>query len=310
MSKSIAIIGAGMAGLSCAVALARKGHKPVLFDKGRGPGGRMATRRADIGGEEVRFDHGAQYFTARDPRFVEAVEGWQSAGFVAPWPAAGEDAYVGTPAMNAPIRQMAQFFNVMWDMQVDRVLHNDRGWHLRVRDTAFTVQRLICAIPAEQVAELLAKEAPEFAAKAAAVQSKPCWALMVRFPERLELGDTFRGADVAWAARNSAKPGRGEGEDWVIHASPEWSQEHLELEKDEIAGKLLEAFFAETGIGLASPVHAAAHRWRYAMVDKADGAPAFWDDALDLGICGDWLAGPRVENAFLSGYELAELIGE
>ena len=102
MAKSIAIIGAGMAGLSCAVALARRGHKPVLFDKGRGPGGRMATRRADVNGTEVRFDHGAQYLTARDPRFVEAVEGWQSAGIVAPWPAAGEDAYVGTPAMNAP----------------------------------------------------------------------------------------------------------------------------------------------------------------------------------------------------------------
>ena len=270
----------------------------------------MATRRTEIGGEEVRFDHGAQYFTARDPRFVEAVKGWESGGFLAPWPAAGDDAFVGTPAMNAPVRQMAQFFNVAWETRIERVLHDEHTWHLRSGNTIFRAQRLVCAIPAEQAAELLAKEAPEFAENAAEVQSRPCWALMARFPERVDLDDTYRGKDIAWAARNSSKPGRGEGEDWVIHASPEWSQDHLELEQDEVASKLLAQFFAETGAKVVAPAHRAAHRWRYAMVDKAKGPSAIWDSKLELGICGDWLAGPRVENAFLSGHALAQLIGE
>ena len=76
----IAIVGAGMAGLSCATRLAALGHEIALFDKGRGPGGRMATRRVEADGTMLRFDHGAQYFTARDPRFVEQVARWEREG--------------------------------------------------------------------------------------------------------------------------------------------------------------------------------------------------------------------------------------
>ena len=308
MSQSIAIIGAGMAGLSCAMALAAKGYRSVLFDKGRGPGGRMATRRADVGGETVRFDHGAQYFTARDPRFVRAVEGWVSAGSAAPWPAAGEDASVGTPGMNGPIKAMAEGFDVDWGTRIERIARDGNRWLLQAESRTIAADGVVCAIPAEQAAELLALAAPDFAQRAAAVQSHPCWALMVRFAQPLDLPDTFRGEQVVWAARNSSKPGRGEGENWVIHASPAWSAEHLELAQPAIEEKLLAAFFAETGVAAASPVHSAAHRWRYAMVGKADGPPALWDADMKLGVCGDWLVGPRVESAFVSGCELAELI--
>jgi renalase len=65
----IVIIGGGMAGLSAATALAKTGASVTVLDKGRGPGGRMAARRVEIGGEQVSFDHGAQYLTARDPAF-------------------------------------------------------------------------------------------------------------------------------------------------------------------------------------------------------------------------------------------------
>jgi predicted NAD/FAD-dependent oxidoreductase len=81
----IGIVGAGMAGLSCATLLAAAGHRVVLFDKGRGPGGRMATRRVATDLGEVVFDHGAQYLTARDPDFVTQVERWRDAGHVARW---------------------------------------------------------------------------------------------------------------------------------------------------------------------------------------------------------------------------------
>ncbi|RZV31729.1 MAG: FAD-dependent oxidoreductase [Sphingomonadaceae bacterium] len=310
MSKSIAIIGAGMAGLSCAMELRARGLRPALFDKGRGPGGRMATRRVDIKGAEVRFDHGAQYFTVRDPRFEHAVNGWREIGAVADWPAAGDDAVVGVPAMNAPIRQMAQFFHVAWDTQIDRVMRDEHTWHLRSGDTIFRAERLVCAIPAEQAAQLLTGEAPEFAAKAAAVQSRPCWALMVRFAEKLALPDTVRGQKIAWAARNSAKPGRGAGEDWVIHASPDWSAQHLEEDADEVASKLLANFFADTEAAVQAPVHRSVHRWRFAMARNQDGPAALWDASRDLGVCGDWLIGPRVESAFLSGHELARLMTE
>ena len=68
----IAIVGAGISGLMAATYLAEKGKNSVLFDKGRGPGGRMSTRRFS----EFRLDHGAQFFTVRDPRFEKYVQNW------------------------------------------------------------------------------------------------------------------------------------------------------------------------------------------------------------------------------------------
>ena len=77
----IAIIGTGIAGLSAAQALHAAGHSVQLFDKSRGSGGRMASKRSDAGA----LDLGAQYFTARDRRFVEVVQQWQARGWVAEW---------------------------------------------------------------------------------------------------------------------------------------------------------------------------------------------------------------------------------
>jgi len=77
-----AVIGAGFAGVSCALALQSAGESVRLFDKGRGPGGRSSTRRTDHG----RFDHGAPFFAASDPRFLEVVDVWRGHGVAAPWP--------------------------------------------------------------------------------------------------------------------------------------------------------------------------------------------------------------------------------
>ena len=105
---SIGIVGAGIAGLSCAERLQAAGHAVRVFDKGRGAGGRMATRRVALPSGDVAFDHGAQYFTARDPHFATMVAEWHASGVVAPWPSAGDDAWVGTPGMNAVVKAMAQ----------------------------------------------------------------------------------------------------------------------------------------------------------------------------------------------------------
>ena len=56
-TERIAVIGSGIAGLACARRLSDAGYAPILFDKGRGIGGRLATRRTPDGRQ---FDHGAQ----------------------------------------------------------------------------------------------------------------------------------------------------------------------------------------------------------------------------------------------------------
>jgi renalase len=303
----VAIVGAGMAGLSCATALSRAGDEVVLFDKGRGPGGRMSSRRIDTAEGEAVFDHGAQFFTARDPAFVAQVEAWAAAGVCAPWPAAGADAWVGTPAMNAPIRALAAEAAVTWGCQVEALSAAPDGWRLHTaQGDQGPFDQVVLALPAEQTAPMAAPHAPDMAQAARETRSAPCWTLMTAFAERLPVTvDTLRdrGA-IGWAARNSAKPGRAALETWVIQASPEWSAAHLELEAGDVADRLASAFAEATGVALPPALVSVAHRWRFARAGAA-GLAAFWNPAIGLGCCGDWLIGPRVECAWLSGHSLA-----
>ena len=312
MSEPVAIIGAGMAGLACATALAERGIETRLFDKGRGPGGRMSTRRVEIGGQTVRFDHGAQYFTARDEAFRTKVGQWQDAGVAAPWPAAGDDAWVGTPAMNAPIRHMAGALDVEWATRCDSLARDGERWILGFGERQESFAKVVSAIPAEQAAELLSPAAPELAQLASSAKSDPCWALMLAFEEPLPLEeDVLRpeSGRIGWAARDSAKPGRAPGERWVVHASAAWSREILEHSPDAAADAILTAFFEVTACPPVEPSHSAAHRWRYAKVDPADAsAPAVWDAQRGIGLAGDWLVGPRVGDAWASGHALAAMM--
>lgn len=310
-----------MAGLACATRLSAAGRSVQVFDKGRGPGGRMATRRAEIdsetGLETVRFDHGAQYFTARDASFLKAVENWEKMGAVARWPAASrrenDPAFVGTPGMNGPIHAMAGGLGtVCWSTRVEQLTRLDDGWRLTTSqgDTK-TANTVLVAIPAEQASDLLQEAAPQFAQVAGSVTSEPCWAVMVSFARPLPIKrDIFREPkkQISWAARDSAKPHRAGVENWVLHASPKCSRQIIDRPKEEAAEILLADFFAQTGTAPVEPIHLAAHRWLYAQPASLGGQPAYFDAEARIGIAGDYLHSPRVEGAWVSGTALADLV--
>ncbi|MDP7324578.1 MAG: NAD(P)-binding protein [Qipengyuania citrea] len=307
----IAIVGAGMAGMSCGQRLSRLGHEVRLFDKGRGPGGRMATRRMEDGGTTLHFDHGAQYFTARDPRFVEQVAHWEASGVAARWAAAGDDAWVGTPAMNAPLKAMAGELGVQFGTRIEQLVRDGEGWQIDgegAPDARFDA--VLVAVPAEQAGPLLQPHAPAMATLADQTASDPCWTLMAGFEAPLALvQDTLRQrGPIGWAARNNAKPGRATEECWVIQASPEWSRAHLEEDAETVAAALLAELAEANGGPLPRQLGATAHRWRFARSGTA-GEEALWDAEQRIGVCGDWLIGPRVEAAYMSGLLLAEAVG-
>ncbi len=309
--SDILIIGAGMAGLTCAGALTQAGHSVRVLDKGRGPGGRMAARRAEIAGQTVSFDHGAQFFTARDPDFRKAVLEWQEKGAAEHWPAAGEDAWVGTPGMNGPIRAMADALNVEWSTRALTLSWTDGCWHADTGEITFTANTVLIAVPAEQAGELLAPVAPDLAAIPGAIRSEPCWAVMAAFVKPLAISeDAVRDPDAAisWAARNSAKPARAGDECWVLHASPKRSREIIDMDKEEAAAVLLADFFAQTGCETAEAIHLVAHRWLYAMPGVTEGEAARFDAEARIGIAGDYLHSPRVEGAWISGRALADAV--
>lgn len=309
--SEILVIGAGMAGLTCAGMLAGAGHEVQVIDKGRGPGGRMAARRAEIAGESVSFDHGAQYFTARDPGFRACVEGWEAQGAASRWPAAGADAWVGIPGMNGPIRAMADALDVNWNVRAEAVTRKNALWQVAAGEQRFTADVVLIAVPAEQAHDLLGDPAPDLAAIAGSVVSEPCWSVMAAFDAPLAIGaDTLRDADapISWAARNSAKPSRTGRECWVLHASPARSRAVIDHPKDDVAELLLADFFAQTGAALVAPVHLTAHRWLYAMPVAIAGDAARYSSETRIGIAGDYLHSPRVEGAWISGRALAQKV--
>lgn len=306
----VAVIGAGMAGLACAQVLAEAGHGVTVFDKARGPGGRMSTRRVEVAGQTIAFDHGAQYFTARDPAFAAQVAAWARAGLVAPWPAAGDGAWVGTPGMNAPVAAMAATHGVRFASHVMGLIREDAHWHVLLqgglRDGPHDA--VVVALPAEQAVSLLGAYDLAMAGAAMATRSQPCWTGLFAFAAPVPIAaDVVRGAGaLSWAARNSSKPGRGPAEAWIVQADPAWSAARLEADPASVMPLLLAALQAEAPPMPPFPplLHGAAHRWRYARV-APDGPGALWNAGLALGACGDWVLGPRVELAWRSGVDLA-----
>ena len=319
----VAVIGGGMAGLACAGALHGAGAAVTLFDKGRGAGGRLATRRVD----GLAFDHGAQYATARDPEFVAAMQAMHAAGDAAPWPAAGDGCWAGLPGMSAMARHLER--RGVGQVRTRRhaaFLHRSaEGWTVRHRDAGETApglvsdeggecdgpfDRVAVALPAPQAAALL--QPHRFAAEAAGAVMAPCWGMMLAFPGATHGPDVLRPSTgpLGWVSRDSSRPGRAAApECWIAHATADWSRAHLEQPAGAVLADLQAAFVAATGID-APPSHAAVHRWRYARAETPLGKPALWDAATALGVCGDWCLGARVEAAFMSGRALARMMAE
>ncbi|MEP0944673.1 MAG: FAD-dependent oxidoreductase [Rhizobiaceae bacterium] len=320
----IAIIGAGMAGLTCASRLARAGASPVVFEKSRGIGGRLATRRAGDKGE-FAFDHGAQYIRSRQGDFSNMLDQLERKGSVGQWGAKRFDStedddrplFVGMPAMNQLLKPLAEGLDLRQNTQIKSIIASNEGWLLSDDDGVIgTFDHVVTTVPADQARGLLARQ-DELLNDIKEVEIWPCWSLMVALQEPIECGfDQWRyvSAEMGWLARNSSKPGRGASECWVMHARPEWSQENLEAGQDDICKEMLEIFrrtMSEAGAAkLPAIVHAAAHRWRYAQTATPLGRPFVQNPDGTLLVGGDWALGARVECAFESGAAMADALLE
>lgn len=343
-----AVVGAGMAGVACARTLLQAGHRVTLFEKSRGFGGRMATRRSEFGG----FDHGAQYFTVRDKRFAQALLTAQT--IVRPWsantvrvldefghvlasaPPPSEPHFVATPGMSAlvehwvqPLAQPELFgHSTARTLTETRVTCIERDalhptqWQLRAEDVDGGQQviggfdQVLLALPHPQAHDLLLASglAPALRQSLTRVEVAPCWTLMVAYPQAMQPGLPHIGPQwnaarsthhrISWLARENSKPRRDPIERWTIQASPAWSTKHLEDDVERVKAKMLKGFGEITGIR-ATPSHAVVHRWRFAQTQVPLGQPYLLDKTLGIGLCGDWCLGHRVEDAFVSGLELA-----
>ena len=224
--RRVAVIGAGLAGLACARVLVDQGVEVTLFDKGRAPGGRLATRRVD----GFSFDHGAQFFTAREPGFTRRVHSWVEQGLVAEWRpreveialglagreqravTRSEPRFVGQPGMSALAGHLAQGLDVRRGVRITGAAREQDGIFVvgsaeargdGAREPGPTVQRapqpapesvregpfdaLAVALPAPQAVALLETIAPALVPEALRARLSPCLALLAGFAAPLGL---------------------------------------------------------------------------------------------------------------------------
>ncbi len=336
--NKVAVIGAGIAGLSCSTALKNAGFQVTIFEKSHSVSGRLSTRVS----KNWQCDHGAQYFTARDPLFYAEVERWKSANVAQLWQPSlkvfdGKNftkknekesktlRYVGYPRNNSPANWLAHGLNVLTESTVNSIHKQENQWQVSSKEDGLHVDNfdfLILAIPPPQAALFLNNTKSDLAKLCAGITMQPCFALMVRFNQIINCqfdGLFINTGLLSWAARDSSKPGRrqgnlNQGEIWVLHASSQWSEAHVDDAKDSVAQQMLEEFtkilhFDDSLSTIATialvPQSYDLHRWLYADCESYLMDVYEFDSEQNIGLCGDWLNNGKVQGAWLSGLKLA-----
>ncbi len=328
--QPVIVVGAGIAGLACARVLADGGRAVVVLERGRGVGGRMATRRVE--GQPV--DLGAQYVTATDPAFEALLRRLAATGRAEPWAtrlhrfergrvrAGGPDEtgrvrWAFPQGMTTLPEDLAAGLQVRRQVRVAGLAVARRSWLVRTPSGGHGAGAVVLALPAPEAVELI-EDVPGLAgvAKAAReVRYDPCWALAAGYPDAPP--PTWRGMFVrddptlAWLAHDSSKRPDPRVTVLVAHASGAWSRRHVDAGADEVTRALVAAGARVAGRWAADPTWTAVRHWRFAQLTAGVDDPWLLAGGhAPVGLCGDWCAGPKVEGAWRSGRRLGAALLE
>lgn len=320
---NIAILGAGLAGLNLAHQLAGIAET-VLFEKSTKTGGRMATHACN----GFEFDHGAQFFTAKQPLFQELIARLIKENVVASWPArfveithgslisqrTWDDAfphYVGVPSMNAIAQHLAQGLDIRFNQLITGITPHKNKWQLATADGQVgEFDWVVSTLPAEQ-AEAILPDAYQHKNALQAIHMQPCLTLMLGFdsPRHNDWDAAFVSQSIlSWVSVNSTKPKRAEPYTLVAMSRNDWAKAHFDQAETWIVSAMRDELEALMGKKLDDATYIKLKKWKYANAPKQTGSLAFFDPNAKLACCGDWCISGRIESAFLSSTRLAETL--
>ena len=320
---SVAIIGAGLAGLTCGTALRGLVDRLTVFEKSVFPGGRISRFRAG----EFEFNHGAQFFTVNHPLFWNIVSAWQNEGIVRPWDGwivelqkgqitnsdMSTQRFVGVPRMQGIVEHLARRCDLRTSVNIAELerqesggwrLFNERGDYQGMYDV------VIIATAANQAAEL-AQSVRWIRKTAEGVDMTACWSAMFAFERPLNLpydAAYVLDSPLSWISRYQHAAPERDADCWVLHASPEWSMQYVASFRGRVMNALLQAFWEVTDLPVHKPLSASVHCWKHALPINPVAEDSLFDEDSALGACGDWCTAPRIEGAVLSGFSMADRV--
>ena len=320
--NSCVVVGAGISGLLAARELQDAGWRVTVLDKGRGVGGRMATRR--FGG--ASFDHGAQFFTVRDDRFEKIVDDWVAAGAAVEWSRGFADAegprdpdghprYRGSEGMTSIPKYLAEGLDVRTAERAVSVEQSDVGWTVGC-ESGETVTGGVLLLTAPVPQSLALAESGNYGLADGVrrqlenISYDPCLAVMALLkspsPVPAPGGVQLKDEPLDWIGDNARK-GISERPGLTIHAGPGWSRGHYGDPEEDITRALLSLAGEQLGVDLApAAVETSLARWRYSWVTSSHPEPCLVASADPaLVFCGDGFGQPKVEGAALSGLAAA-----
>lgn len=308
----INIVGAGLSGLMAASELQRNGHTVTVFDKGRGVGGRLATRRI----EDATLDHGAQFFTVRSSEFAAHVNEWIAAGVVHEWCRGfqsddGHPRYVGSKGMSGIAKHLAQSLDVRLNHLVFSLEVGDNSYVIVTDDGVRHIcDAVILTAPIPQSFSLLFGAGIELPTEMRSIDYDRTLGLLVVLdsdnhnvpaPGGLQNPDSV----FSFIGDNSAK-GISASHALTFHANPEWSLAHFDDEVAAIEAQLLEA--AASWLGSARVISSQPKKWRFATPQKSWPDASWQVPSHRILMAGDAFAGPKMEGAALSGLAAAQAL--
>jgi hypothetical protein len=311
--------------------LAARGQRPLLLDKSVSAGGRMATRRISEG----RADHGAQFFTVREPAFAQLVERWLADGWIYEWARGWSDGsltevsdghprYAAHEGMNALAQRLVHGLPLRLNATAVSVQADEHGWVITdSMGAAYHGRAVLLTPPVPQSLAILDRLnvplPPERRAELDALTYAPCVTAMIELEGDVSLpapGAVQRPhANIYWIADNKRK-GISAVPIWTAQASAEYSRVIYDLPDREIETKFrvdLQPFLPDA----AAIRTMAIKKWRYSQPEQTYAERCLViDDAGKAGVlaplafAGDAFGGPRVEGAVLSGLAAGEALAE
>ena len=313
-TNSCIVIGGGMTGLITATILQRKGIEVTVLDKGRGIGGRLATRRIDRGeATEAVFDYGTQYFSIEDPKLKPWIDDWLRQGVIKQWFCSDTDKirYCGVNGTRGIAKYLAQDLNVHTSSRVVKISY-DGQWSVEIEgDRSYQGDVLVMTPPVPQSLALLDTSEitlpSDIRSSLEQISYHSCIAVLALLEEHSNIpapgGIALEDESLIWLADNYQK-GISTNHAVTLHATPKFSETHWDSDDAEIADKLFNA----ASKYLTTVTKYQVHRWRYSLPKTFYSQPCLTLPQLSLVMAGDAFVAPKIAGAMLSGIGAGEAI--